>query len=247
LFSQHYPHWIPDGLIDAGKILVFSNGNSIRFSAVNIFSPPSSSPGVYNYDANIAYGPTAAEWTYTAPNPSDFFSSILSSAQRLPNGNTLICDGDSGYFFEIDAANNIVWEYKNPDTTNGILSQGEIPLANPVFRALKYSQNYPAFTGRDLTPGNQIELNPNTDACLTLGITDLAFSNIKIFPNPSSNAFNINTTLDIDKIELYDSLGQLVKKQENTTRIETNYLKSGMYFLKIYSEGGYVYKKIIKK
>ena len=64
----------------------------------------------------------------------------------------------------------------------------------------------------------------------------LFFSDIKIFPNPSSNTFNINTTLSIDKIELYDSLGQLVKEQENTTRVETQYLKSGMYFLKIYSE-----------
>lgn len=246
LFDQHYPHWIPDGLNDAGKLMIFNNAVTPRSSAVDIITPTTTAPGVYTFDPILGFGPSVSDWTYEAPNPTDFFSSILSSAQRLPNGNTLICDGDSGYLFELDQSNNIVWEYVNPDDVNGILSQGEIPVANFLFRAKKYAPDFAAFTGRDLTSGNQIELNPNSDACTTLGITDLAFSDIKIFPNPSSNVFNINTTLSINKIELYDSLGQLVREQENTTRIEAHHLKSGMYFLKIYSENAYVYKKIIK-
>lgn len=247
LFSQHYPHWIPDGLIDAGKILVFSNGNSIRYSAVNIFSPPTSAPGFYNYDTNSGFGPISPEWTYTDSNPSNFFSSILSSAQRLTNGNTLICDGDSGYFFEIDNLKNIVWEYRNPDTANGILSQGDTPSANLVFRAIKYPRSYPAFNGKDLTPGNQIELNPNTDACTTLSKTRFTLTDIQIFPNPSTSTFNIKTNLSINKIELFDAIGQLVNEEINTKSITVQHLKSGMYFLKIYSNSGYVYKKVLKK
>ena len=246
LFSQHYPHWIPDGLVDSGKILVFSNGNSIRYSSVNIFSPPITSPGVYSYDNVNPYGPTSSEWNYIAPNPSDFFSSILSSAQRLPNGNTLICDGDSGYFFEIDPSKNIVWEYINPDTANGVLSQGDNPTANLVFRALKYAQDYPAFIGKDLTPGVPVEQNPNLDNCTSLNISKNTLSEIKIYPNPSKDYFNISTPSVIKKIEVYNLMGKLSKTNNNSKNISISELPNGMYILKIYSEEKIHFNKVIK-
>lgn len=246
LFSQHYPHWIPDGLVDSGKILVFSNGNSIRYSSVNIFSPPITSPGVYSYDNVNPYGPTSPEWNYIAPNPSDFFSSILSSAQRLPNGNTLICDGDSGYFFEIDPSKNIVWEYINPVTANGVLSQGDNPTANLVFRALKYAQDYPAFIGKDLTPGVPVEQNPNLDNCTSLNISKNTLSEIKIYPNPSKDYFNISTPSVIKKIEVYNLMGKLSKTNNNSKNISISELPNGMYILKIYSEEKIHFNKVIK-
>src|SRR3972149_8289690 len=41
-------------------------------------------------------------------------SSLVSSAQRLPNGNTLITEGVGGRVFEVTAKHEIVWEYVNP-------------------------------------------------------------------------------------------------------------------------------------
>jgi hypothetical protein len=57
--------------------------------------------------------PTTLElvWSYTAPR---FFSTNISSAQRLPNGNTLITEGAGGRMFEITTDGTIVWEYLNP-------------------------------------------------------------------------------------------------------------------------------------
>eukprot|EP00614_Pseudopedinella_elastica_P042539 CAMPEP_0181259354 /NCGR_PEP_ID=MMETSP1097-20121128/370_1 /TAXON_ID=35684 /ORGANISM="Pseudopedinella elastica, Strain CCMP716" /LENGTH=263 /DNA_ID=CAMNT_0023357805 /DNA_START=411 /DNA_END=1199 /DNA_ORIENTATION=+ len=109
LFGQHYPHWIADGLTDAGKIMIFNNGGARAYSSIDIIDPMVTTPGNYTYDNVNGYGPTNAEWIYTTPTNTDFFTAILSSGERLPNGNTLICDGDSGYFFEIDPAENIVW------------------------------------------------------------------------------------------------------------------------------------------
>ncbi len=65
LYSQHYPHWIPDGLVDAGKILIFNNGNSIRFSSVDIITPPIDISRCIHYDAINGYGPATSDWTYT--------------------------------------------------------------------------------------------------------------------------------------------------------------------------------------
>ena len=249
LFSQHYPHWIPDGLIDTGKLLIFNNGNSIRFSSVNIVSPPVTSPGFYSYDMVNGYGPASAEWTYVDPvDPEDFFSAILSSAQRLPNGNTLICDGDSGYFFEIDPSNNIVWEYVNPDSTNGILSQGDSPpFFNIVFRALKFSFDYPAFAGKDLTPGDPIELNPDLSGCSLLSVNDELDSYTTLYPNPVKDYLNIESKLPILKIEIYSLLGSLIKTVRNSDEIDLTNLDRGIYIAKIFSNNTVLSKRIIKQ
>lgn len=235
LFSQHHAHWIPDGLVDAGKIMVFVNGNSIRFSSVKIFSPPTMSPGFYEYNDLNAYGPTTHDWEYTAPG---FFSSILSSSQRLPNGNTLICDGDSGYFFEIDSSNNIVWEYINPDTASGILTQGDSPTQNLVFRAQKFPLEYPAFSGKDLTPGDPIELNPDLTPCNNLGVNDeVNATNVSLFPNPVNSYLNIKSNTAIDNYTIYNVLGKQILQSNSDSGKEINVegLTSGMYFINIVS------------
>ena len=47
------------------------------------------------------------------------FSQIGGSAQRLPNGNTLICADTYGYIVEVTADGDVVWEYIVPVTTTG--------------------------------------------------------------------------------------------------------------------------------
>jgi hypothetical protein len=61
----------------------------------------------FTREAGKPFGPSAPVWSYTAPTPHDFHSFFISGAQRLPNGNTLICTGQSGRFFEVkpDGAN----------------------------------------------------------------------------------------------------------------------------------------------
>ena len=248
LFSQHHPHWIASGLTDEGKILVFNNGNSRSFSSVDIINPTETAPGVYLYNSSTGYGPQSAEWTYTSPVPSDFFSAILSSGQRLPNGNTLICDGDSGYFFEITPSNDIVWEYVNPISTNVILSQGDTPTLNNVFRAEKFSYDYPAFLDKDLTPGDPIELNPDLSNCTLLSIADSKLnSDIKIYPNPIHDVLNIKSQSNISKIEVYSTLGELIITTINSNQVDLKNNSSGIYIIKIYGVNGIVTKKIIKQ
>jgi len=78
-------------------------------------------------------------WSYDArksgQNVRDFWSDIVSSADRLPNGNTLICQGARGRFFEIDAAGTIVWEYLSPFTDAG--------GSRLVYRAYRKDYNWP--------------------------------------------------------------------------------------------------------
>lgn len=161
LFGPHYAYWIGKGLKDEGKIIVFNNGEHRvpEYSEVFIITPPASALGNYSFTASSAYDPINPDYIYTAPVKSDFYSPFKSSAQRLPHGHMLICEGESGHFFEIDENENIVWEYISPVGASKILSQGDNPEgeSNIVFRAIKYTTDYKAFDGKNLTPGLPIE------------------------------------------------------------------------------------------
>ena len=39
---------------------------------------------------------------------------LISGAQRLPNGNTLVCSGINGVVFEVTPEKEMVWKYANP-------------------------------------------------------------------------------------------------------------------------------------
>jgi Arylsulfotransferase (ASST)/Thrombospondin type 3 repeat len=165
LFEQHDAQWIKPGLEGEGDILVFNNGffrPGGTYSSVDEIAPPVDGQGNYALVPGQAYGPEAETWTYTADNPSDFLSIVVSGAQRLPNGNTLICSGVPGIFFEVTPAGETVWLYVNPVNGQGPILQGDTPApgSNWAFRAYRYGPGYAGLLGKDLTPGGPIELYP---------------------------------------------------------------------------------------
>ncbi|MFD1063866.1 aryl-sulfate sulfotransferase [Winogradskyella litorisediminis] len=255
LFGQHFPHFIRNSVADNGKLIVFNNGNGRNpsFSEVYVLNPPSTSPGFYS-DPSVntqPYGPLTPDYIYSATNPEDFYSPIISGAQRLSNGNTLIMEGTKGKIFEIDASNNILWEYIIPvNASNGnSQSQGTDPVSFPnnSFRATKYAPSYSAFSGRDLTPGQPIESNSDIASCLfALNSESYIEKNILIFPNPVLDFVNISSDFSIEKIEVLNITGQLITNIKNQNRLDISALKKGVYFLRMTIEGKFITKKIIK-
>ena len=252
LYGQHYPHVIAPGLADENKIILFNNGNgrNPQFSEVFIINPATDSPGVYSYISDTAYGPAAPDYIYeNSVTPTDFFSHILSSAQRLPNGNTLICEGINGRLFEITSSKAVVWEYINPASTNNgaIATQGDNPSSfpNTTFRGIKYGTDYAAFIGRDVTPGDPIELNPNVTECNSLGVSEFEKSTISLYPNPTKDKIKINSVRNIDKVKIYNVLGNKVHETKSSI-IDLSEQTSGIYFLRIYYESIIISKKVIK-
>ncbi|WP_299886508.1 aryl-sulfate sulfotransferase [uncultured Lacinutrix sp.] len=249
LYGQHYPHWIPDGFNDAGKIILFNNGagRTPEFSEVFVLNPPIDSNGNYNYTSLTSYLPNAPDYIYT--NSDNFYSAILSSAQRLPNGNTLICEGRTGEIIEINANNDILWKYIVPvnNTTGQIFSTSEAPVQNSIFRAIKYTSDYSAFIGKDLTPNAPIEINPSS-TCSILGITSFnnEFFKVKVLPNPTKNVVIIESSIAIEKTTLFSITGQKLLEKERSNVLNLSNYKSGIYILKIHSEKGSVVKQLVK-
>ena len=64
-----------------------------------------------------------------------FFSPYISGARRLPNGNTLITEGNFGRIFQVTTEGEVVWEYINPYFD----ARHDGMVANAVFRSTFYT------------------------------------------------------------------------------------------------------------
>jgi len=53
-------------------------------------------------------------WSYHGTDANPLSSEKRSNAQRLPNGNTLITESDSGRLLEVTTQGDVVWEFINP-------------------------------------------------------------------------------------------------------------------------------------
>jgi hypothetical protein len=166
LFGQHNAHWIANKLPGAGHVLVFNNGLGRKdggYSSVDELVLPVNANGHYPLKAGTAFGPDKALWAYTAPTKSDFYAGIISGAQRLANGNTLICSGTNGNVFEVTPKNEIVWKLDVAAVTGGtggfggkaiaIPGMGQLVPGGMVFRASRFGPGDPALAGKQLSPG----------------------------------------------------------------------------------------------
>ena len=104
LFGQHSAHWIEQGLPGAGNLLLFNNGlgSSRGYSSADELSLDLSIP--------LDKRP-ALVWTWSAP---EIRSERISGVQRLANGNTLICAGETGRIVEVTTKGAVVWDYLQP-------------------------------------------------------------------------------------------------------------------------------------
>jgi hypothetical protein len=110
--GQHHAHMIPRRLPGEGNILVFDNGGQSGYGG-----PPLYPRYTRDYSRVIECNPVTLEivWQYGGENGEGrFFSYHISSAQRLPNGNTMITDGTNGRIFEVTPDKQSVWEFISP-------------------------------------------------------------------------------------------------------------------------------------
>jgi hypothetical protein len=165
LFNQHDATWIDEGCPGAGNILIFNNGVNRpdgKYSSVDEIIPPVNEQGEYTLTPGTAYGPTAQTWIYTANPPFNFYTSHFSGAERLTNGNTLICNGVEGKFFEVTPAGETVWMYTN---------SYPVLFANNVFKIVYIPpENNPPNTPS--SPSGQIKGKIDVEYTYTSSTTD---------------------------------------------------------------------------
>ncbi len=251
---QHDIRWIPDGFPNEGKLMVFNNDDTPNASSIEIWEPPLNDDGSYDLENGQAFGPEQVDWQYTA---SDFYSEIMSGAYALPNGNVLICEGETGRLFEVTLEKELVWEYINPVNRNGNpIAQGGTIHFNEVFRASRYAPDYEAFDGKDLTPGAPVEINPWDLGCeiyeSSVAAQQSFFpSPIRILGNPFSEFLVLESNLEKNtKLHIYDGFGSLINTPTinfGLNQISLKDLPDGLYFAKLFDNKGISFSETIIK
>jgi hypothetical protein len=116
--KQHDPK-----ILENGRMLVFDNRGNAGQSRVLEYEPG-------DLDAPV--------WEYRGTNQEPFASFNCGTAERLPNGNTLITESDGGRAFEITPEHEIVWEFYNPHRAG---EEGE--LIATLFEMVRLPPDFP--------------------------------------------------------------------------------------------------------
>ena len=296
LGGSHDIQWIKAGLPGEGHFMVFDNAqnlfeltpqsyiieinpflNSAGVNTGQFVNPPdagyntvgSPDPNLMKENKKVS---KQIVWKFSSKNNTSFYSTIGSSAQRLPNGNTLICAMNDGHFFEVYPTDtSVVWEYTNPMTRTGIkkVKVDNYPTFNGVFRAYRYAATDPGLAGHDLTPGPTMTGEPPN--YWTPGtITDVQENEETYqqgnkleqnYPNP----FTQGTTIDFEitqpaliSLVIYDFNGNHVKsifqerlligkysRQWDGRNDQGMEVSSGMYFYVLKADNQQLSKKLI--
>ncbi|MCH1575130.1 MAG: aryl-sulfate sulfotransferase [Flavobacteriales bacterium] len=255
-YQQHDAHWLlgeapaASGGDPAQSVLVYNNGNGrpggTGSTVDELVLPWDSSSGTYLLPSatdTVSFAPEGLDWTWPENPSTDFHSPNISGSQRQPNGNTLICEGASGHLFEITPDGETVWEYITAYSQFGAATQGENPFGNSTFRAYRYAPGYAAFEGRDMTPGEPVELNPLPFDCAlypapvdtsTSGMSSLAGGETwAAYPNPSNGSFTISSPQAglwrlLDGTGRTRAQGHLLEGRNSCTSL---YISPGLYVL----------------
>jgi hypothetical protein len=134
--QQHCAHQITP----SGDILILDNG---------VFRPGISVPFSR---AIIVSREKEVKWEYkdTSTGGLGFFTPFMGSAQKLRNGNVLVCEAATGRIFEVTMGGELVWEFVVPQLQDyrGVMAAEELEemmrigfsnQSNAVFRAYKYA------------------------------------------------------------------------------------------------------------
>jgi len=162
IIGQHHAHMIPRGLPGEGNIMIFDNGGWAGYGSPNPGSPTGFRSALRDYSRVLELDPTTLKvaWQYTPAEagfavPVDanrFYSPFISSAQRLPNGNTLITEGSGGRIIEVTPQHEIVWEYISP-------YWGKMMKINLIYRAYRVPYDWvPQVAKPDEKPIERIDV-----------------------------------------------------------------------------------------
>jgi hypothetical protein len=141
MMGIHHTHMIPKGLPGEGNIMVYDNGGWSGYGPGNDIAPDGISNMRREFSRVVEFDPITKDvvWEYSPKSlkMSDVqfgyreFSPFISSAQRLPNGNTMITEGSNGRVIEVTKDLEVVWEYISP------YLWGPPPIRNIVYRAYR--------------------------------------------------------------------------------------------------------------
>ena len=141
------------------------------------------------------------------------------------------------YSHKLDINTETTYTFNDPDNDY-------LPVPNHVNMITGFSEYVPGYESHELELSCVYDF---TYEELGVSVMELSLSS-NIYPNPVKDILNVEAE-NIDLVELYDIYGRKLYSEEESdnVRIDMNNFSSGVYFVKIYSEGKSSVEKIMKK
>ena len=166
IVGQHHVHLIPKGLPGEGNILLYDNGGQAGIGSPAPCAPTGYFNATRSYSRVLEIDPVTLEVVWAFNDETQhfkgagqrafqdlLFSEYCSSADRLPNGNTMITETIRGRVIEVTPDREIVWEFINP--------------GGGVFRAHRYPYDWFPQVKKHMeipvTPVENYRIRINTD------------------------------------------------------------------------------------
>mgnify|MGYP001586585845 CR=1 FL=1 len=175
-----------------------------------------------------SYGATINYQSYVLNDVANEFH--VYSVNWSPNQITFLIDDVGFYTYNPAVKNDSTWPFDEDQYLLLNIAMGGIAGAiDPTFTQSNMVIDY-------------VRVYQNTG----LSVDEVFANKFSVYPNPATNLINIKSDIDIDGVELYNSLGQVViQKNQHATELFVDNLNSGLYILKIHSENKVVIKKIL--
>jgi len=164
LEKPHHPT-----LLKNGNILIFDNGNRREYTRIVELNP---------LTEDIV-------WEYHSEPPNRFYTHANGGSQRLPNGNTLITESESGHVFEITADGQIVWEFYNPAIDQ------ENEERKVIYRMTRITdpEKYPVLVSKKFMPVELSQITPPPRKFFRTDETLTKHPNLAVILRPFNIAF----------------------------------------------------------
>ncbi len=135
---------------------------------------------------------------------------------------------------------NVIWFDSYNDAVN---NTNPLPIYTPLQEGKKY---YGILVGQANCGSLPLEVTVK----IVLGLNDLDLASLKYYPNPVDSELTISYKDVIKMVEVYDVLGKQIKTQKfdaNDVRLDVSSLSSGTYMVKVHTNAGSQFIKIVKK
>lgn len=159
---------------------------------------------------------------------------------NAPTGNTKQSFNDYAEVSNLKMNEAVIWFDSYNDAVNNAN-----PL--PAKTALQNNKTYYAVVEG---PNGCTSLPTAVTVTIVLGLNDLDLASLKYYPNPADSELTVSYKEPIRSIEIYDILGKQIKVQKfetNEVRLDVSRLSSGTYMLKVQTDSGSQFVKIVKK
>ena len=153
-----------------------------------------------------------------------------------------------GVFVPVETINNteLTMTPVTVDFSNYTGNGGRIAFRNSLNSGARYDYSYNYIDDIVLNTNEaKIAVNSNENVIDAIGV-ERYLEGIAVYPNPTVGELHIGAT-DVQKVECYNQMGQLVAVYDNENNISISNLANGVYMLRITVPQGVTMRKVVKR